>query len=140
MSQSTQSDPGMPCTSRDQGRELEELVHRQASALAEAPQLGEAELVAQLGLGVPVREQQRAGPEHVFGVVGPHALGPVPGIVLVRDQAAPQLLGIRIELQLGLRCDIVPALVELLHRSPSGALRADRPPPPFIKSACQMPG
>ena len=50
MSQSAQSEPGRPGTSVMQSRELEELVHRQASALAETPQLGEAELVAELGL------------------------------------------------------------------------------------------
>ena len=74
ISQSTQSDPGRPCTPREQGREFEELLHRQASALAEAPQLGETELVAQLGLGVAVHEELCTGPGHVFGVVGPHAL------------------------------------------------------------------
>ena len=53
----------------DEGRELEELVHRQATALAVAPQFGEADLVASSTSDPLVGEQQGADLGPLCGVV-----------------------------------------------------------------------
>ncbi len=111
---------------RDQSRELEELAHPETTAFAASPQLGEPELRTQLELGSPVSEQDSAGLGPILGVVGPDALGPITGSLLVRDEAAPELFGVGIDLEVRVRCAVIPYLVKLLHGSPHRALRARR--------------
>ena len=60
MSQSRAERPRKALHPRDQRRQLEELVHGQATTVATGPQLGEPEFCGQLGLGGCVRKQERA--------------------------------------------------------------------------------
>ena len=47
--------------------------------------------------------------------------GPVAGKLLVRNEAPPELLRVGIELEVGVRCPLVPNVVKRLHGSPQGA-------------------
>ena len=104
MAQSTQSEPGMPPTSVISAESSRNSSIVQAAGLAAAP-------TARRGGSRRRARSRRPGPRKssasvrapIVGLVGPHALGPVTGALLVRDEAEVELLGVELGVVLGVQ-------------------------------------